>query len=195
MLGAPLAGPALRRIEKRTILLAGMLGLGVAYSGPAVLRLLGLFPFEGGTLVAILAATVFSGGVLMATAAIAFASMMADAADEHEHLFGARREGLYFAGWAFAGKAAAGFGALTAGVALQLVGFSSPASHTAVTNLPPETVAWIGALYGPGAGLLTIAAALTCLFYRLDAGKHAVILRELEERRAAAGVTPPLFGA
>lgn len=38
------------------------------------------------------------GGTVMAMAAIAFASMMADAADEHEHLFGARREGLYFAG-------------------------------------------------------------------------------------------------
>lgn len=195
LLGAPLAGPALRRIEKRTILLVGMLGLGVAFSGPVLLRLLGVFPFQGGVLVSILAATVFVGGILMASAAIAFASMMADAADEHEHLFGARREGLYFAGWAFASKAAAGFGALSAGVALQLVGFSGSGSHgtaaVQVASLPAETVTWIGVLYGPGSGLLTIAASLTCLLYKLNAGKHAVILADLEQRRAAAGVTPP----
>lgn len=33
-----------------------------------------------------------------ATAVIAFASMMADAADERENLFGARQEGLHVAG-------------------------------------------------------------------------------------------------
>jgi hypothetical protein len=52
--------------------------------------------------VALLATAVFFGGTVKAMAAMAFASMMADAAEEHEHLFGARRESLYFAGWAFA---------------------------------------------------------------------------------------------
>lgn len=196
LLGAPLAGPALKRLEKRTVLLVGIVGLGVAYSGPVALRLAGAFPFEGGVLVSILAATVFVGGALMAAAAISFASMMADAADEHEHLFGARREGLFFAGWAFASKAASGFGALAAGLALQMIGFSGAAHEAAAAaSPPPTTIIWIGAIYGPGAGILTLAAAVTCLFYKLDAVKHARILSALEERRAAHALTLPPLGA
>lgn len=186
LLGAPLAGPFLKRMEKRTVLLIGMVGLAAAFSVPATLRLLGVFPFTGATLVAILASAVFVGGALMAAAAIAFASMMADAADEHEHLFGARREGLYFAGWAFASKAAAGFGALISGVALQLIGFKSggAAEGAPVLHVAPRTVEWIGLIYGPGAGILALFAAATCFLYKLDATKHAGILRDLDVRRA-----------
>lgn len=186
LLGAPLAGPMLKVMEKRTVLLIGMAGLALAFSVPATLRLLGAFPFTGTTMVAILSGTVLLGGVLMAAAAISFASMMADAADEHEHLFGARREGLYYAGWAFASKAAQGFGSLTAGIALQAIGFKSGGeAAAAAAQLSPATIDWIGAIYGPGASLIALLAAVNCLFYRLDAKKHAHILTELDQRRAA----------
>uniref|UniRef100_B0T909 Major facilitator superfamily MFS_1 n=1 Tax=Caulobacter sp. (strain K31) TaxID=366602 RepID=B0T909_CAUSK len=188
LLGAPLAGPLLRRLEKRVVLLIGIGGMGLALAGPAVLRLAGLLPLEGGQLVLLLAGALFFGGVLMAAAAIAFVSMMADAADEHEYLFGARREGLYFAGWAFASKAAAGLGALIAGLGLELVGFKSHGGSVAQA-LSPRTIEWIGALYGPGAGALALAAAATCLFYRLDAARHARMLAVLRTRRA--GQTEP----
>jgi GPH family glycoside/pentoside/hexuronide:cation symporter len=124
----------------------------------------------------------------MAAAAIAFASMMADAADEHEYLFGARREGLYFAGWAFASKAAAGFGSLVSGVALQFIGFESGSAAHGAAKVPisAETANWIGTIYGPGASLLSIAAAAVCLLYRLDVQKHAGIMLELGRRRSAA---------
>ena len=53
--------------------------------------------------VALLATAAFFGGTVVAMAAIAFASIMADAADEHEHLFGARRaaRGPVFRGLGF----------------------------------------------------------------------------------------------
>lgn len=181
LLGAPLAAPMLARIEKRTVLLIGMIGLALSTSLPATLRLLGLFPFQGQTLVAVLSAAVLLGGMLMAAAGIAFASMMADAADEHEHLFGARREGLYFAGWAFATKAAAGLGSLVAGLALQAIGFQSAGGGA--VHLTAGTVRWIGLINGPGAGILALAAAALCLFYRLDATRHAAIRRDLDARR------------
>ena len=57
------------------ILMIGMVGLALDYTLPATLRLSGLFPFQGATLVAILATAVFVGGLLMAAAAIAFASL------------------------------------------------------------------------------------------------------------------------
>lgn len=185
LLGAPLAGPVLKRVEKRNVLLTGMVGLALAFSIPATLRLLGVFPYTGATLAAILSAAVLAGGMLMAMAAIAFASMMADAADEHEHLFGARREGLYFAGWSFASKAATGFGALASGIALQVIGFPSGATPEAVKALPPHTADLIGLAYGPGASLIALAAAVMCFGYKLDARKHAGIRAELDARHAA----------
>lgn len=183
LVGAPLAGPLLKLLEKRTVLLVGLLGFGAAFSVPATLRLLGLLPLEGSALVGVLASAVLCGGGLMATAAIAFASIMADAADEHEHLFGARREGLYFAGWAFASKAAAALGALIAGVGLDLVHFHAQAGVTPTAG----AIRWVGAIYGPGAGLLAIASAATCLLYTLNAERHANILTELKRRRAIQG--------
>lgn len=192
LLGAPLAGPLLRRLEKKTVLVMGIAGLSAAYVVPPTLRLLGVLP-PGPPPVALLASAVFAGGALMATAAIAFASMMADAADEHEHLFGARREGLYFASWAFASKAAAGFGSLVAGVALQLVGFpSGAAAHgAAAVDLPPGVVWALGMIYGPGCAVLAVSAALICLTYRLDARAHRNILSELTQRRAAEALRVP----
>lgn len=183
--GAPLAGPILRRLEKRDVLILGIVGLGAAFALPPSARLLGVLPAAPPPVI-LLACAVFVGGALMATAAIAFASMMADAADEHEHLFGARREGLYFAGWAFASKAAAGFGSLLAGVALQVIGFpsgSSEGSAMMAAHLNPQAVTMIGLIYGPGAGLLALAAAMVCLFYRLDARAHRAILTDLMARR------------
>lgn len=186
LLGAPLAGPLLKHMEKRSVLMLGMAGLGIAYGLPATLRLLGLLPLHGNALATFLSAVVLIAGVLMATAAIAFASMMADAADEHEHLFGARREGLYFAGWAFASKAAAGAGALIAGIALQAMGFPSGTGAALPASIAPDTVTWIGIIYGPGSGVLTLLSAITCLYYRLDSGAHAEIMADLDRRRALA---------
>lgn len=192
LVGAPLAGPMLRRLEKRTVLVMGVAGLSAAYVLPPTLRLIGILP-PGPPPVGLLASAVFAGGALMATAAIAFASMMADAADEHEHLFGGRREGLYFASWAFASKAAAGFGSLVAGVALQLIGFPSGAAEHggAATTLAPELVRALGIIYGPGSGVLAFAAALVCLRYRLDARAHRAILSELTQRRASEVLRVP----
>ncbi|HWM68845.1 MAG TPA: MFS transporter [Steroidobacteraceae bacterium] len=190
--GAPLAGPCLVRLEKATVLMIGMGGLLVAQGAPVLLRLLHLFPWSGATLAWLLAGIMFVGGALMATAAIAFSSMMADAADEHEHLFGQRREGLFFAAWAFASKASTGAGALIAGALLQMIHFPTNLAERGGTSAPlPESMTdWLGLLYGPGAALLTLAAVLTTLFYRLDSKAHAVIIGELEERRRVAIGSP-----
>jgi glycoside/pentoside/hexuronide:cation symporter, GPH family len=193
LFGAPLTAPLLKWLEKRTVLIVGLIGLAASETVPASLRLLGLFPFQGDTLMWILSAIVFIGGVLMAAGSIAFSSMMADAADEHEHLFGARREGLYFAGWAFASKAATGMGALIAGSVLQLVAFPTDlaARGGAAAVLPNATINALGFFYGPGAGILYTAAILSALLYRLDAKSHAAIISDLTERRAAAAARRP----
>jgi glycoside/pentoside/hexuronide:cation symporter, GPH family len=187
LIGAPLAAPMMKIMEKRTVIFIGEIGLGLAFAGPVALRLLGLLPATGDRVAMILAVSVFAGGMLLAAAAIAFNSMMADAADEHEHIFGARREGLYYAGWSFALKAAAGLGTLVAGVGLQFIGYEN-AGHgvTAGKTLAPETIYWLGALHGLGAGSLTLVGALIVLLYRLSYKKHHGIMLDLAERRNSA---------
>jgi GPH family glycoside/pentoside/hexuronide:cation symporter len=190
--GAPLAGPLLKRFEKRTVLTIGMVGLLVAQGAPVTLRLLHLLPLTGDALALLLSGVMAVGGALMAAAAIAFSSMMADAADEHELLFGARREGLFFAGWAFASKAAGGGGALIAGLVLQAIRFPTDlAGHGGVSAiLPQRMVDMLGLFYGPGAALLFLAAVWVNSFYRLDRRAHAAVIAGLEQRRRVGVVIP-----
>ncbi len=186
LLGAPLAAPLLARFEKATILFAGMFGLGLGQAVPFLLRFAGLLPLTGEPLTIFLSLVGFCAGSLMAAAAIAFMAMIADAADEHEHLFGARREGLFFAGWAFASKAATGLGALVSGAVLQVIHFPTDLAqhggmHAVLPTAMTDQLAWAT---GPGTGLLSIAAALINLGYRLDRKTHAAILAELAARHA-----------
>src|SRR3546814_12174965 len=111
--------------------------------------------------------------------------MIADAADQNEYRFGSRREGVYSAGYDFALKAAHGLGALVAGAILQLIDFPTGIAGQGglSAELPAELVAQLGLFYGPGTALLTIAAALVTLRYRLGRPDHAQILDQLREAR------------
>ena len=187
--GAPLAGPFAKRLEKRTMLLFGMLGMAICYALPPTLRLLGLLDLNGGTLLGFLSAVAFVGGLMLAFTVIAFLAIIPDAADEHEQIFGTRREGLYFAGWSFASKSASGAGVLIAGLVLQLIHFPAHLSEqgAASATLPADTVKWLGFSGGPGAGLLAIAGTAIVLLYGIDRRKHAVIMQDLAARRAEVG--------
>ncbi len=185
-LGAPLAGPLGSRIEKRTMLIIGKTGMFICNAVPVTLKLLGLLTLTGSALTVFLATTAFLSGAAMGLSIIAFLSIVADAADEHEYLFGTRREGLYFAGWSFAAKSATGAGLLIAGVVLQLIDFPTNLAEqgaTAATLLPERTVTWLGIAGGPGGALLSVVAIAMILLYRLDKRTHARILAELNARR------------
>lgn len=188
LVGAPLAGPMLAWFEKAMVLVIGMVGLGLAMSAPTFLRFAGLLPLTGQPLAVTLAAIMLVGGALMAAAAIAFMAMIADAADEHEYLFGARREALFFAGWSFASKAATGIGALVSGAVLQFIHFPTDLAQRGGMDavLPTSMTDQLALFTGPGTGVLAIAAALLNLAYRLDRKKHAAILQALAERHGAA---------
>lgn len=184
VLGAPVAGPFLKFFEKRTVALVGMAGLLTAYGLPPSLRLLGLLPLTGNELAIVLAAATLTGGITISAAAIAFGSMMADAADEHEYLFGSRREGLFFAGWMFAMKAAMGAGALISGFALDLIGFSAPEPGSGeLIEQTASVVQQLGVIYGPGCALVGFIGLAATFWYRLDRQRHAEVLVDLRARR------------
>jgi GPH family glycoside/pentoside/hexuronide:cation symporter len=145
----------------------------------------------GAVLHAILIGVSTLGGAMLTCCLVPFQSMTADAADEHEALFGARREGLFFAGLSFAGKASGGVGALIAGVSLDLIGFPTDiAAHGGeAIVIAPHTLVGLGLIHGLIAGGGTLVAAALLIRYRLDKRAHAAVLYELHHRHDGSEVS------
>jgi GPH family glycoside/pentoside/hexuronide:cation symporter len=186
IVGVPLAPILARRMEKRNVSVTGLLLFCVAQGALPSLRGLGLFTPTGAAAVGPLAFSIFFAGVGLAFVGIASGSMMADAADEHDFLFGARREGLYFAGLSFAAKAAAGLGGLLAGVALDVIRFPKMAAAQGVSShLTPTMLTHLVWSAGPSAAAVSLVATGVMLLYRIDRRRHDEITTTLRARRQA----------
>lgn len=184
LLGVPLTRPLLNRFEKKTVI---MLGLGVVVVSMTVLhglRALGLFTLTGEAVVPWLMSSVFLGGVGIGFLVVAYPAMMADAADEHEVLFGVRREGLYFAGLGFASKAATGFGQMAAGFALDALRFPETAGHAAGTPVPEHALRMLILAWGPFAAIFAVGSALALLPYAVSRARHAELAAAVKLKRA-----------
>ena len=183
-IGVPVTPVLLRRMEKRS---AVVLGLAIVISSWIVLpslRASGLFMAAGATALPWVAANVWWAGFGTGFLAIAYPSMMADAADEHEVLFGSRREGLYFAGLGFANKAAGGLGALLGGVALDLLKFPKEAGRQVGVILPESLQSHLMIAWGPAAAVLGVIATLMLLPYAISRVRHDDIAARLKVKRA-----------
>ena len=189
LIGVPFSVFVSNRFEKRWVVIASLAILTAYNAIMPVLKIAGLLP-DGRALWALLAGLALVAGAVTACAGIGFQSMMADAADEHESLFGTRREGLYFAGLNFAGKAATGLGALVAGVGLDVIGFPTNLAAKAEPTLAiaAPILTRLGLVIGPGVAVIYALATVIFLGYRLDRRAYAGIQETLEARRRAAVV-------
>ena len=186
LVGVPLAPIMVRRFEKRTVLILGLVIICFVQGGLNGLRVLGIFTLTGAAVVGPLVINAVIGGIGATLATIAVGSMMADAADEHDYIFGTRREGLYFSGLGFAGKAATGLGALLAGLALDLIKFpKGVAAHPEAISVTPDTLAGLALAAGPFVALVSGVATGLMLLYRIDRARHEEVMRVLRERRQA----------
>ena len=123
----------------------------------------------------------------MTVASVSIISMMADAADEHDFLFGARREGLYFAGLSFAGKTATGLGTLIAGIAVDLIGFpTNLATVGTAMKITPERLDALAWVAGPLVALISGTGLLILMLYRIDRRRHVQVSDALTARRMEA---------
>jgi GPH family glycoside/pentoside/hexuronide:cation symporter len=139
----------------------------------------GLLPTNAEVMAALTVAVILLGFGTSA-AVIGYQSMMADAADEHEHLFGARREGLYFAGINFSAKASSGLGVLIAGIVLDVIGFPhGVAAAGKAAQIAPSAIRELGLIYGPGAAIASFISVTILFAYRINRGRHAAILEAL----------------
>ena len=126
----------------------------------------------------------FTAGIGSGFVLVAYPSMMADAADEHELLYGRRREGLYFAGLGFAQKAASGLGVMCAGLALDMIRFPKDFGRTVGAVLPHDMQARLVLIWGPIAAVFAVASLLILSAYRIDRARHKEIAMALTRTRA-----------
>lgn len=192
LIGTAGAGLLMRRMEKRDGVMLAVIVLSVYLGGLTVAGLAGLVP-PGSTLATSL--VVGNGlifGICGAMCFVCFYSMIADAVDEHDHLFGVRREALYAAALMLGAKAATGLGSFLAGTGLELVGF--PSSSSAPVTVTPATATGLVLLWGPGSALLFLSALPLFRRYRIDRAHHAHLVESLSERRtqqSASGQLEP----
>ncbi|MBV9332180.1 MAG: MFS transporter [Alphaproteobacteria bacterium] len=185
--GIPFIWAAAKKLEKRTITLGGQLAFCILQGALPLLRIAGLLPPDGLVLNAIIIAYAFGLGVIVTALVIGFQSMMADAADEHDLLFGARREGIYFAGLSFSVKLTAAAGVLIAGFALDAIGFPTAiaAKMGQGLHIAADTVRNLGLIAGPGPAALTLFCIAVTWGYSIDRRKLGEIQAALAERNRA----------
>ena len=185
LLGAPISALALRYVEKRTLTIAAFLILALLQVWPPLFQLYGLLSLSSAGTATLLFVNSLLVGTAMIAAGIGFQSMLADTADEHEWLFGVRREGLFFSGLTLAYKAAAALGGLIAGLALDAIQFPTDlASKGSALTIPGEVIAKLGLIAGPLPAAFSAIAPLFLLGYHLTRKKHAQVIVELEQRHA-----------
>lgn len=188
LLGAPISAFALRYIEKRTLSIAAFLAIALFLIWPPLLQLYGPFTLAPSAAAVLL----FVNGLFIGTAimigGIGFQSMLADTADEHEWLFGVRREGLFFSGLTLAYKAASGLGGLIAGIALDVIKFPTDlATRGPDTAIPDTVLEQLALISGPLPAIFAALAPLFLLGYHLTRKKHAQIIAGLAERNGKDG--------
>lgn len=185
LLGAPISAFALRHIEKRTLSVIAFLAIALFLMWPPLLQLYGPAPLTP----AVATVVLFVNGLLVGTSimigGIGFQSMLADTADEHEWLFGVRREGLFFSGLTLAFKAASGLGGLIAGIALDVIHFPTDlASRAPGQPIPVEVLDKLALISGPLPALFAMVSPLFLLGYHLTRKRHAQIIADLDQRKA-----------
>ncbi|MCB1685540.1 MAG: MFS transporter [Pseudomonadales bacterium] len=183
MSGALIARKLNERFDKLPSVVFGTGWWALCQILPVVLRLLGWFPENGtDTLVITLVLVKFVQGAGVVQALITFGSMIADIVDEHELKTGRRQEGVFFASVSFSGKFTTGIGNVVGGIALDLISWPRGSHIQSAADVPAETIAWLGLIYGP----IVAGFAVVCLWcysnYRLDRHRHAEIMQALKER-------------
>ena len=186
LLGVFVAVPLLRHADKRFGLLLGTAVWAVCQVLPVVLRLEDWLPANG-TPALLLALLLFKfvQGVILQLAFVAFGSMMADVADEHEYESGVRQEGIFFGAVAFSAKATSGFGTFLGGLGLDFISWPRGADVQSAADVPAETLLNLGLFYGPVVAGFAVVSLWCYTHYSLSRARHAQILAALAARRNA----------
>lgn len=184
MIGALFARRLNQLFDKKPSIVFGTAWWAACQIIPVVLRLLGWFPENHTTeLVSTLVVVRFVQGAGVVQALVTFGSMVADIVDEHELATGRRQEGIFFASVSFSGKFTSGIGNVVGGIALDLISWPRGPEIQTAADVPPDTLMWLGLLYGPIVAGFAVVAVWCYSKHQLDRHRHAEIVEELERRR------------
>lgn len=189
LLGVVTAPLLQRFLEKKNVVIIGFLLLIANWLVLQGLMLAGLYLPLGDAALAPMQFNSFVAGIGTGFVSVAYPSMMADAADEHELLFGRRREGLYFAGLGFAGKAATGLGVMVAGIALDLIQFPKDIGQSVSAALPEDMQFRLVMIWGPVPAVIALVSLLILASYTISRARHAGIAEALG--RGSSGAASP----
>ena len=156
-----------RRFGKRNLWIFSMSMLTIAFGGLAFVRA------GDAWLVCALGVIAGVGG---GCGAVVGPSIQADVIDFDERFTGERKEGTYFAVWAFVRKSAFGVATMLTGLLLGLIGYEPNVEQSEATKLGMRT------LFGIVPGLCYLVGTLCFLRFRLDEAAHLAIRRELDAR-------------
>jgi glycoside/pentoside/hexuronide:cation symporter, GPH family len=184
MAGIPITPLLLQRMEKKAAMLWGFALVIVPWMILPVSRALGIFAPTGDEALWWMVAITLVVGVGSGVIFIALPSMMADAADEHEYAFGTRREGLYFSGLGFAGKAAGGVGTMVGGFALDLMNFPREAGAQVGAKIPEDVIGNLILAWGFLPASMAVVGAVIFLPYAITRARHDEITAALKRKRA-----------
>lgn len=179
LLGVGSAPKIQARLEKKTVVLIGLSLLIANWLVVQGAWLAGAYTPLGADALLPMQVNSFVAGIGIGFVSVAYPSMMADASDEHEHLFGRRREGLYFAGLGFANKAAVGLGVLLAGVALDLIRFPGDIGQKVGAVLPHEVQVRLVLVWGPIPAVIAVISMVIFASYGITRARHAAIAAAL----------------
>jgi Na+/melibiose symporter-like transporter len=177
------AGPLMQKLGRRRLGMLSMLAFGVCEPTAIVLRLLGVLPRNGDSLLLpVLLCAWFVGftGIIMAMTVVG--TMIADVTDEYELRSGIRQEGLLFAAGTFLQKSALGGGGLLAAFMLTFAKFPD---NAAVVGASPESITRLGIFSAATTFGFSLISAWYFGRFELDKDRHEAILAELEIKRAA----------
>jgi GPH family glycoside/pentoside/hexuronide:cation symporter len=185
LLGVGAAPRIQLRLEKKSVVVIGLCLLIANWLVLQGLWLVGAYSPTGNAALGPMQVNSFVAGIGLGFVSVAYPSMMADAADEHEHLFGRRREGLYFAGLSFANKAATGAGVMLAGFALDLIRFSPEAAQAAGAGLAQDVKVGLVLVWGPFPAVVAVISMIIFWSYDITRRRHAEIAADLQLKRGA----------
>jgi len=165
--------------KKMTALWSGLI-VGLAFTTPFHLRMLGFFP-ENGTplLLPTYVATLIVAYTALMTALSLINSMMADVVDEFELQTGNRQEGLFFSMSSLSHKMTTGVGTFIAGILLAWIQFPKQTDVADVAQPTIDSLGWVG---GPIALSLFVLSVFFIFPYSITKGRYQEIRAALESR-------------
>ncbi|MBY0401958.1 MFS transporter [Myxococcota bacterium] len=164
-----------RRFEKRRLMLWAMIASGFAFGSI-------LFVGDGDWI--LVAVSALASGIAVSCSNTLGYTLKSEIIDCDEYRTGERKEGAYFAGWAFVQKLAAGLMIFVVGQALSWSAFD-PAAESQSELVRTTMVVLMG-----GAPLVCyLIGAVAFARFSLSEEEHARIRRELDARAAAASAS------